>query len=48
MTWTFQRGMTREDAAEWFSTSAQTLEKFYRAHSPHYQSRAKAIREMKG
>ena len=43
VTWAFQRGMTLEDAADWFSTSATTLEKYYRAHSPHYQTRAQAI-----
>ena len=45
VTWAFQRGMTLEDAADWFATSPATLMKHYRAHSPHYQSRARAIME---
>lgn len=47
VTWAFQRGMTLEDAADWFATSPATLMKHYRAHSPLYQSRAKAIMERK-
>lgn len=47
VTWAFQRGMTREDAADWFDTSARTLERVYRAHSPEHQSRARAIMEGK-
>jgi integrase len=47
VTWAFQRGMTMEDAVDWFSTSRQTLERVYRQHSPHHQSRAKAIMEGK-
>ena len=47
VTWAFQRGMTLEDAADWFATSPATLMKHYRAHSPHYQSRARAIMEGK-
>jgi integrase len=43
VTWAFQRGMSREDAAEYFDTSARTLERVYRAHSPLYQSRAAEI-----
>jgi hypothetical protein len=35
--------MSREDAAEYFDTSARTLERVYRAHSPLYQSRAAEI-----
>lgn len=45
VTWAFQRGMTMEDAVDWFSTSRQTLERVYRQHSPHHQARAKAIME---
>lgn len=47
VTWAFQRGMTMEDAADWFATSAVTLATVYRQHSPHYQERAKAIMESK-
>lgn len=43
VTWAFQRGMTMEDAVDWFSTSRQTLERVYRQHSPHHQARARAI-----
>lgn len=43
VTWAFQDGMTREDAAEYFDTSTQTLERVYRAHSPEHQSRASEI-----
>lgn len=45
VTWAFQRGMSLEDAADWFATSPQTLMRHYRAHSPHYQDRARAIME---
>ena len=47
VTWAFQRGMTLEDAADWFSTTPATLLKYYRAHSPHYQERAKAVMELR-
>ena len=47
VTWAFQRGMTMEDAVDWFSTSRATLERVYRQHSPHHQARAKAIMEGK-
>jgi integrase len=47
VTWAFQRGMTLEDAVDWFATSPPTLMKHYRAHSPHYQSRARAIMEQR-
>lgn len=47
VTWAFQQGMTLEDAADWFATSPATLMKHYRAHSPNYQSRAKAVMERK-
>lgn len=43
VTWAFQRGMTREDAADYFDTTVATLEAVYRAHSPHHQSRAREI-----
>lgn len=47
VTWAFQRGMTMEDATDWFATSRVTLEAVYRQFSPHYQARAKAIMEGK-
>lgn len=47
VTWFFQRGGSREDAAEYFDTSIKTLERVYRAHSPQHQSRARAIMEGK-
>ena len=47
VTWAFQRGMTLEDATDWFATSPATLMKHYRAHSPQYQTRARAIMEGK-
>jgi len=47
VTWAFQKGMTREDAAEYFSTSAKTLESTYRQHSPEHQQRAAEIMERK-
>lgn len=47
VTWAFQRGMSLEDAADWFATSPATLMKHYRAHSPHYQARARAVMERK-
>lgn len=40
VTWAFQKGMSIEDAADFFATSAATLERVYRQHSPHYQARA--------
>ncbi len=43
VTWAFQAGMTMEDAADYFSTSARTLERVYRQQSPHYQNRAVSI-----
>lgn len=43
VTWAFQKGMSLEDAADYFSTDAKTLERVYRQHSPLYQGRAVAI-----
>lgn len=43
VTWAFQRGMSREDAADWFDTTAATLERVYRQHSPDHQERARQI-----
>lgn len=42
VTWAFQAGMTIEDAADFFATTAATLERVYRQHSPRYQDRAVA------
>lgn len=47
VTWAFQRGMEREDAADWFDTTARTLERVYRTHSPEHQARAKEIMERR-
>lgn len=43
VTWAFQNGMTLEDAVDYFATSAETLLKTYKHHSPHYQDRAVAV-----
>lgn len=43
VTWFFQNGGSIEDAADYFATSAQTLERVYRQHSPHYQDRAAGV-----
>lgn len=34
VTWAFQGGMTREDAADYFDTSVETLGRIYKVHSP--------------
>lgn len=47
VTWAFQKGMTLEDAADFFATSAATLERVYRQHSPHYQNRAIAAMDAR-
>jgi len=47
VTWGFQRGMSREDAADYFSTTAATLERVYRQHSPDHQGRAVEVMERK-
>jgi integrase len=47
VTWAFQRGMFMEDAEDWFATSAPTLQKHYREHSPHYQTRQREIMERR-
>jgi integrase len=47
VTWAFQRGMSREDASDYFDTSPATLESVYRQHSPHHQSRAVEIMERR-
>ena len=43
ITWAISRGMSREEAASYFSTSAQTIEETYWHHSPHYQKAAADI-----
>ncbi|MEM1345570.1 MAG: tyrosine-type recombinase/integrase [Pseudomonadota bacterium] len=48
VTWAFQRGMSLEDAASFFSTRSQTLERVYRAHSPEHQTRAAEIMGRRG
>jgi len=47
ITWAIQKGLTVEDAADYFDTSAETIRKTYYHHSPHYQDRALAILERK-
>ncbi|MEN0001439.1 MAG: hypothetical protein AAF940_11195, partial [Pseudomonadota bacterium] len=48
VTWAFQKGMTLEDAVEYFATSAETLMETYRHHSPHHQSRAASVMNQIG
>lgn len=43
-----QSGMTIEEAAEYFSTSADTIERVYWHHSPYYQHRAVAAMSSPG
>lgn len=43
ITWAIQRGLTAEDAADYFDTTAETIRNTYYHHSPHYQQRALAI-----
>lgn len=43
ITWAIGRGMSKEDAASYFSTSIQTIESTYWHHSPRYQKEAAAI-----
>jgi integrase len=47
ITWAIQKGLTAEDAADYFDTSAETIRKVYYHHSPHYQDRALEILERK-
>jgi integrase len=47
ITWGMQKGLTVEDAADYFDTSAETIRKVYYHHSPHYQDRALDILERK-
>lgn len=48
VTWFFQAGGSLEDAEDYFATSAETLRRVYRKHSPHYQTRARDIMERAG
>lgn len=47
VTWAIQRGLTVEDAADYFDTSGETIRKTYYHHSPHYQDRALEVLERK-
>jgi integrase len=47
ITWAVQRGLTMEDAADYFDTSVETIQRTYYHHSPHYQDRALEILERK-
>ena len=40
ITWAMQRGATIWDAAGYFSTSAETIERVYGHHSPRHQETA--------
>ena len=45
ITWAIESGMSITDAAEYFGTSAATIERVYWHRSPHYQSAAVAALE---
>lgn len=47
ITWAIQKGLTVEDAADYFDTSGETIRKVYYHHSPNYQDRAIEILERK-
>ena len=47
VTWAFQKGMTLEDASDWFATTPATLMRVYRQHSPDHQRRAREIMERR-
>jgi integrase len=47
ITWAIQKGLTVEDAADYFDTSAETIRRVYYHHSPHYMDRALEILERK-
>jgi integrase len=47
ITWAIQRGMTDHDAADYFSTSVETIRETYYHHSPDYHSRALRILDAK-
>ncbi len=48
VTLAFQGGMTIEQATDYFATTAATLERVYRQHSPHHQSQAVEIMQRLG
>lgn len=47
ITWAMQKGLTVEDAADYFDTSAETIRSTYYHHSPHYQQRALQVLNRK-
>lgn len=47
ITWAISKGLFVEDAAEYFSTSPETIRKHYWHHSPHHQARALEVIERK-
>jgi integrase len=47
ITWAIQRGMTDHDAADYFSTSVETIRATYYHHSPDYHARAVGVLESK-
>ncbi len=47
ITWALQRGATSWDAAGYFSTSVETIERIYGHHSPHHQATAVAAMERR-
>jgi integrase len=47
ITWAIQKGLSVEDAADYFDTSAETIRKVYYHHSPNYQDRALEVLERK-
>ncbi|WP_417809311.1 tyrosine-type recombinase/integrase [Thioclava sp.] len=47
ITWAVMKGLSVEDAAEYFDTSPETIRKHYWHHSPHHQGRALEIIERR-
>lgn len=47
ITWAMQKRMRIEDAADYFSTSAETIRRVYWHHSPDYQDDAVAVMDRK-
>ncbi|MFV0302323.1 MAG: tyrosine-type recombinase/integrase [Paracoccus sp. (in: a-proteobacteria)] len=47
ITWAVMKGLSVEDAAEYFDTSPETIRKHYWHHSPHHQERAIEIIERR-
>lgn len=43
ITWAMQNGMTLEDAASFFATTKETIERVYWHHSPFYQQKAATL-----